>query len=171
MGHQNTVFVSGLPQTDFDEDAFRRRFEDCGKIRYVWLPERCKGENKGFGTIAYKTEEGFQKALKYNGTKCKGNVLSVTKSQPKKQKAKEGDANASTEKEVKSRETSNGDSKALKQAAEAAERTPKRKIASIDENTDDGSTNREKKKRKSAPEEPLDEQPRKGKSERKAAAL
>jgi RNA recognition motif-containing protein len=87
---QNTVFVKGLPHTDFDDEAFQKRFQDCGDVKFVWLPKNADGDAKGFGTVSFKTEEAFQKALKYNGTKCKGGVLSVVKSEPKPKAAGEG---------------------------------------------------------------------------------
>lgn len=94
---ENCVFVKGLPAKDFNQEAFTKRFEDCGDIKFVWLPMKGDGETKGFGTIAFKTEAAFQKALKYDGTKCKGEVLSVQKSAPAKetdkgQKVKKGEA-------------------------------------------------------------------------------
>jgi len=81
----NTVFVKGLPSKDFGEDAFKRRFADCGPITFAWLPLKVTGESKGFGTIRFKTEEAFEKALKYNGTKCKDQVLVVQKSEGRSQ--------------------------------------------------------------------------------------
>lgn len=80
--HKFRVFVSGLPVEDFDETAFKKRFADCGDITFAWLPVKSGGAGKGFGAIGYKTQEAFDKALAYNGTKCKGNVLTVVKSEP-----------------------------------------------------------------------------------------
>jgi len=75
-----SAFVTGIPTTDFDTEAFKKRFQDCGMIVHAWMPVKPNGENKGFGRIVFKNKEGFEKALAYNGTKCKGSVLKVVKS-------------------------------------------------------------------------------------------
>lgn len=86
-----TAFVKGLPVDNFDEDAFRKRFEDCGAIKFLWLPMKSATETKGYGTITFHSEEAFKKALAYDGTKSKGNTLSVRvnneQNTPKKERA------------------------------------------------------------------------------------
>jgi len=83
--HEHAVFVKGLPFKEFDEEDFKKRFADCGEINFVWMPLRASGDTKGFGLVSFKTHASFEKALAYNGTKCKGEVLIVVKSTPPKQ--------------------------------------------------------------------------------------
>lgn len=144
---ENTVFVRGLPRKDFDEEAFTKRFQDCGDIKYVWLPLKKDGGIKGFGTIRFKTEEALQKALKYDGTKCKGEVLSVRKSEP-----------------VKLSNASSGEVK--KQEADKA--GAKRKTPSTGEVSSEVADKQAKKKHKQAPEAVGTEAPTKDNSERKS---
>lgn len=144
---ENTVFVRGLPRKDFDEEAFTKRFQDCGDIKYVWLPLKKDGGIKGFGTIRFKTEEALQKALKYDGTKCKGEVLSVRKSEP-----------------VKLANASSGEVK--KQEADKA--GAKRKTPPTGEVSSEVADKQAKKKHKQAPEAVVAEAPKKDNSERKS---
>jgi len=139
----NTVFVRGLPMKDFDEEAFSKRFQDCGEFKFVWLPVKKDGTIKGFGTIGFKTEEAFNKALKYDGTKCKGEVLSVKKSEPVK---------------LGTTEVAKG---------EADKAGAKRKTPPTEDVSSEVADKQAKKKHKQAPEAVADEAPRKDKSERK----
>jgi len=157
---ENTIFVKGLPVKDFNEEAFQRRFQDCGSIKFVWMPSKSDGENKGFGTISFKTEEAFEKALKYNGTKCGGNVLSVVKSE--RSKPKEGNKGEAG-KVDKTGEGGNVDKKGeadvtSKQRSEAqvAERPAKRKMSSAEEVSSEVATKQAKKERKHAAEAPVE---------------
>lgn len=153
------VFVSGLPEQDFSEDDFRRRFEDCGSIKWLWYPVKQNGHSRGIGKIAYKNEEGFEKALKYNGTKCKGNLLRVVKSQPKKPENKAAQADDAKDKSTSGEKSKRKEGTAEGAAEEAREDKSKRKSGSVDENTAEDT--RRKKERK---EEKAEE-----KSKRKAA--
>lgn len=121
-----TVFVNGLPATNFDEEAFRKRFADCGRIKFLWKPVKGSGENKGFGTIAFKDDEAFQKALKYNGTKCGDNVLVVIKSVGKDDRKQEKlESNGKNKKDKKR--------KNVPDAAEVAPEAKKKKVEAVAE--------------------------------------
>jgi len=139
-----TVFIKGLPATDFNEEAFRKRFQDCGSIKFLWKPVKPSGENKGFGTVAFKNDEALQKALKYNGTKCGDNVLSVVKSVAKDERTK-------TEENGKDQKSKDKKDKKRKDAPDA-EAAPEAK----------------KKKHEEAAPAATEEPPRKDKSEKKA---
>lgn len=126
--HENMVFVKGLPHKDFDDEAFQKRFQDCGDVKFVWLPRKPDGETKGFGKIGFKTAEGFEKALQYNGTKCKGGVLTVVKSEPTVQgtkaagEAKEGSETKAVEQTPKRKKPS----KEEVSSSEVVEKAPKK---------------------------------------------
>jgi len=126
--HENMVFVKGLPHKDFDDEAFQKRFQDCGDVKFVWLPRKADGETKGFGKIGFKTVEGFEKALQYNGTKCKGGELTVVKSEPTVQgtkaagEAKEGSETKAVEQTPKRKKPS----KEEVSSSEVVEKAPKK---------------------------------------------
>jgi len=152
-----TVFVKGLPSTDFDESAFRQRFEDCGKIKFLWMPRKKDGELKGFGTLMFKDNEAFQKALKYDGTKCKDNKLTVVPSKPKEERGEEDGKTPKKEKKPKE-----------DKAAEAVEKTAKRKAG--DEGKEPHNDKQERKKQKLAQEEAAENLPRKEKKSKATEA-
>jgi len=76
---ENEVFVSNLSfettQADLKED-----FLVCGEIERMHMP--TKGENKcmGFAWITFKTKDGLEKALEYDGDDYGGRRLKVEKS-------------------------------------------------------------------------------------------
>jgi RNA recognition motif-containing protein len=128
----NTVFIQGLPSKDFGEEAFRARFADCGAIKRLWMPLSKDGTPKGMGTITFKSEEAFKKALAYNGTKCKGSVLTVKKGKSREDRgkaAKEGKVDEDA-KAVKEGDAQEG-GKAKRKADPVAEETPAKKSKKV----------------------------------------
>lgn len=151
-----TVFVKGLP-TGFTEAAFRKRFEDCGKIKFLYMPRKSSGEPKGFGTLMFQDEEAFQKALKYNGTKCQDSKLLVVPSKPPGDRGEENKKTPKKEKKPKE-----------DKAADAVEKTAKRKAS--DEGKELENDKQERKRQKLAQEEAAASLARKEKKERKNKA-
>lgn len=152
------VYITGLPSKNFDEEALKKRFSDCGSIKYQWLPTKSNGENKGKAVIAFKTEEALQKALGYNGTKCKDSkgtesVLTVRRQSSEKS----ADANGNSVEAV----AGTPDTKEGKKA--------KRKAATIGEGGDDeaDASSEKTKKPKNVEAGSVESDVKKSKKERK----
>lgn len=73
------VFVGGMPFT-YEVDAIREYWSFCGEIQdldVMRFPDT--GRFKGIAFITYVTEEGYQEALKCDGTELDGQQLRVQK--------------------------------------------------------------------------------------------
>ncbi|XP_047207650.1 RNA-binding protein 34 isoform X2 [Girardinichthys multiradiatus] len=87
--HKRSVFVGNLA-FDIKEFAFRRHFEECGKVEAVRLVRDPKsGLGKGFGYILFENVDSVQMALALNGSKLESRSIRVKRSlQKEKQKNK-----------------------------------------------------------------------------------
>ncbi|MED6235939.1 hypothetical protein ATANTOWER_002255 [Ataeniobius toweri] len=87
--HKRSVFVGNLA-FDIKEFAFRRHFEECGKVEAVRLVRDPKsGLGKGFGYILFENADSVQMALALNGSKLESRSIRVKRSlQKEKQKNK-----------------------------------------------------------------------------------
>ncbi|MEQ2249262.1 hypothetical protein ILYODFUR_027555 [Ilyodon furcidens] len=90
--HKRSVFVGNLA-FDIKEFAFRRHFEECGKVEAVRLVRDPKsGLGKGFGYILFENADSVQMALALNGSKLESRFIRVKRSlQKEKQKNKTND--------------------------------------------------------------------------------
>mmetsp|Transcript_41908 Transcript_41908/g.98249 ORF Transcript_41908/g.98249 Transcript_41908/m.98249 type:complete len:487 (-) Transcript_41908:279-1739(-) len=70
------VYVGGLP-FEIDEAVFKKDFEECGEIEKIEFPKRDDGSFKGFAFVTYKSKEGVDAALKFNGDEYSGRTLKV----------------------------------------------------------------------------------------------
>merc|ERR1712072_1583861 len=77
-GSEFEVFVGGLPFS-VEESAFRKDFEECGEIESLRMPLNEEGKPRGIAFITYKTQEGVDKALAFDGTDYGGRSLKVNK--------------------------------------------------------------------------------------------
>merc|ERR1740121_1610701 len=89
-GDEMTVFVNGLPFST-EEATLRKHFEECGEIERLNMPlndegnlqcpskKHLLGNARGFAFITYKTKEGVEKALKFDGEEYSGRTLKVNK--------------------------------------------------------------------------------------------
>merc|ERR1712008_271905 len=69
------VFVGGLPWGT-TEEQFRKDFEECGEVEHITFPGKI-------AFVTYKTKEGLNKALKYDGDDYNGMTLKINISEPK----------------------------------------------------------------------------------------
>jgi len=91
-GKQNnelTVFIRGLP-FGTDDATLRKDFEECGEMASFKVPKNEEGTCKGIAFIEYKTKEGFEAALKFEGTEYGGRTLGVQKAGDGPPKGKDG---------------------------------------------------------------------------------
>jgi hypothetical protein len=75
------VTVKSLPWV-LDLDALRKHLGACGEILDLNLPTQSNGigrRTKGYCEVSYKTKEGFENALKYDGTEYCGRKIYVQK--------------------------------------------------------------------------------------------
>jgi len=72
------VFVGGLPG-EADEATVRQHFGECGEIASFLMPLSARNCSKGIAYITYKTPEGVDKALVFDGTEYGGRKILVTK--------------------------------------------------------------------------------------------
>merc|ERR1719453_2160173 len=75
-----SVSVRGLPCTTVDADL-EKHFEDCGEVATFRVPKNEEGQCKGIATIKYKSQEGVDKALKFDSTDYGGSTIYVAKIQ------------------------------------------------------------------------------------------
>merc|ERR1712217_389875 len=73
-----TVFVRGLPFS-VEEAALTKDFIECGEIERLNLPKNEEGNVKGIAFIKFKTQEGFDAALKFDNTEYGGRTINVSK--------------------------------------------------------------------------------------------
>jgi len=83
------VFVGGLPFS-VEEAALRKDFEECGEIESLRLPLNEEGNPRGIAFITYKSQEGVDKALAFDGTEYGGRTLKVNVAGQGKGKDKDG---------------------------------------------------------------------------------
>merc|ERR1712217_994180 len=87
-----TVFVRGLPFS-VEEAALNKDFTECGEIERLNLPKNENGNPKGIAFIKYKSQEGFDAALKFDNTEYGGRTINVSKAgEGGKGKGKDGKA-------------------------------------------------------------------------------
>merc|ERR1711939_527725 len=72
------VFVGGLPWST-EENTLRKDFEECGEIESLRMPLNEEGKPRGIAFTTYKTQEGVDKALAFDGTDYGGRTLKVNK--------------------------------------------------------------------------------------------
>jgi len=72
------VFVAGLP-FQATEAILRKDFGECGEIESFAMPMNEEGRPRGIAFIGYKTQEGLDKALAFEGTEYGGRTLNVSK--------------------------------------------------------------------------------------------
>lgn len=75
------VTVKSLPWV-LDLDALRKHLGACGEILDINLPTQSNGigrRTKGYCEVSYKTKEGLENALKYDGTEYCGRKIYVQK--------------------------------------------------------------------------------------------
>lgn len=72
------VFLAGLP-FKATESILRKDFGECGEIESFTMPLNEEGRPRGIAFIGYKTQEGVDKALAFEGTEYGGRTLHVSK--------------------------------------------------------------------------------------------
>eukprot|EP00933_Yihiella_yeosuensis_P083572 TRINITY_DN9780_c1_g1_i1.p1 TRINITY_DN9780_c1_g1~~TRINITY_DN9780_c1_g1_i1.p1 ORF type:complete len:469 (-),score=137.41 TRINITY_DN9780_c1_g1_i1:59-1465(-) len=73
--HNRTAFVGSL-NTSMTEDQIRSDFEECGPIESFRMLKK-DGEFTGAVFIVFSTQEGFKKALEWNGQNYNGHRIKV----------------------------------------------------------------------------------------------
>merc|ERR1711988_730617 len=73
-----TVFVRGLPFAT-TEDVLRKDFAECGEIEKLNMPMNEEGKPKGIAFIKYKSQEGFDAAIKFDNTEYGGRTIFCSK--------------------------------------------------------------------------------------------
>jgi len=73
------VSIRGLPWSTTSEQL-KKDFQECGEVANFKLLYNEEGKVRGSAFIAFKTEEGFLKALKFNETDYGGRTIFVGKS-------------------------------------------------------------------------------------------
>jgi len=86
---ENEVFVGGI-SFDCTEEAIRKDFGECGKIENLRMPLNEEGKPKGIAFLCFKTTEGVEAALKFDGQEYMGRTLKVNKAGEGKGKGKDG---------------------------------------------------------------------------------
>merc|ERR1712196_28259 len=84
-----TVMVRGLPFAT-TEDVLRKDFAECGEIEKMNMPMNEEGKPRGFAFIKYKTQEGFDAALKFDNTEYGGRTIFCGRAGEGKGKGKDG---------------------------------------------------------------------------------
>merc|ERR1712054_261840 len=84
-----TVFVRGLPFA-VTEEALRKDFTECGEIEKLNMPMNEEGRPKGIAFIKYKSQEGFDAAIKFDNTEYGGRTINCSKAGEGKGKGKDG---------------------------------------------------------------------------------
>merc|ERR1711972_1136079 len=87
MGNEMTVFVGGIPFS-FTEDVLRKDFSECGEIEKMNVPMNEEGKPRGIAFITYKSKEGVDAALKFDGDEYGGRTLKVNVAGAKGDKGK-----------------------------------------------------------------------------------
>merc|ERR1712187_582144 len=62
-----------------EEAALTKDFTECGEIERLNLPKNEEGNVKGIAFIKFKTQEGFDAALKFDDTEYGGRTINVSK--------------------------------------------------------------------------------------------
>jgi len=73
-----TVCIKGLAYS-VEQETVRLDFVKFGEIAKMTLPRNEEGESKGIAFITYKTQEGFDAAVKLNETEYHGRTITVNK--------------------------------------------------------------------------------------------
>ena len=79
-----TVYVEGIPY-GADEGDLNAHFSACGVIKSIRLPRyNDSGKLRGYGHVAFETEEAYEAALKLDGEYLKDRYLKISASQASK---------------------------------------------------------------------------------------
>merc|ERR1712217_531166 len=70
------------------EETLRKDFSECGEIEKMNLPLNDEGKPRGIAFITYKTKEGVDAALKFDGDDYGGRTLKVNRAGGKGEKGK-----------------------------------------------------------------------------------
>merc|ERR1719163_839104 len=70
------IFVGGIPFS-CDQATLTKDFAECGEIEDLHLPLNEEGNPRGFAFITFKSKEGVDAALKFDGTEYGGRSLKV----------------------------------------------------------------------------------------------
>mmetsp|Transcript_27620 Transcript_27620/g.79339 ORF Transcript_27620/g.79339 Transcript_27620/m.79339 type:complete len:313 (+) Transcript_27620:100-1038(+) len=87
------VFVGGLPFST-EEEQLKKDFLECGEIEAMRMPKNDEGQSRGIAFITFKTKEGVEAALKFDGDDYGGRRLKVNMANSKggeKGKGEKGD--------------------------------------------------------------------------------
>merc|ERR1712054_30200 len=84
-----TVFIRGLPFAT-TEEVLRKDFTECGEIEKLNMPLNEEGRPKGIAFIKYKSQEGFDAAIKFDNTEYGGRTINCSKAGEGKGKGKDG---------------------------------------------------------------------------------
>jgi len=79
------IFVGGIPW-NVDDATLRKDFEECGEVDNFFMP-MSDGKPKGIAFVKYKTQDGVDAALKFDGTHYGGRPLQVRLSSVKSSKS------------------------------------------------------------------------------------
>ncbi|XP_042372052.1 RNA-binding protein 34, partial [Plectropomus leopardus] len=94
--HKRSVFVGNL-SFEMHELAFRRHFEECGKVEAVRLVrDQNSGLGKGFGYVLFESADSVQLALELDGTKLEGRAIRVKRSVKKEKQKSKTDSGGTT---------------------------------------------------------------------------
>ena len=78
------IFVANLAY-ETDEQELREFFSECGHVTEVNIVmDRETHRSRGFGFVAFDTEDAAQKALGLNGVTLAGRPLKIDKAQEKR---------------------------------------------------------------------------------------
>uniref|UniRef100_A0A061R067 Nucleolin n=1 Tax=Tetraselmis sp. GSL018 TaxID=582737 RepID=A0A061R067_9CHLO len=71
------LYIGGMPFS-YDEDAIREYWEYCGEVEDVdMMTFPDTGNFRGIAFVTFRTKEGAQAALEYDGTDCDGKTLKI----------------------------------------------------------------------------------------------
>merc|ERR1712232_1004981 len=73
---ENEVFVGGLP-FETEEAVLKKDFEECGEVESLRMPLNDEGKCRGIAFIVFKSKEGVEKALDFDGKEYGGRWLKV----------------------------------------------------------------------------------------------
>lgn len=77
--NKKSLFLGGLPFEVSDEDLYKH-FAACGPIDYVRVIRDNKtGIGKGFGYVAFKTDDCLALGIKLDGSSLNGRKIRVTR--------------------------------------------------------------------------------------------
>lgn len=83
------VFVGGLPW-DASAETVRKDFAECGDLASFDMPTNADGQPMGVAFIVYRTQEGVDNALAFDGDDYFGRKIRVKLSKPPRQGGQKG---------------------------------------------------------------------------------